>query len=224
MRFELTTFRVVFRSLFPPPPTHRATFDPGANPPPHSLDPAKRGASFAVGRSMPGADGTGVGDLNGRSLSPLPQRNGNSSSSSSSSASRKGSSGNTALVTITEGGDHSTHNNELERTPVVVSEGDAVSAPLSWRDGTPVAHNVQQRRLGSNTKAPVTLAVAHPGAPFDASTSSSPSATKSRGHLILPPAAIPPEPRGLGLNPLERHLQTFDYQARRLDAAMSALF
>ena len=187
---------------------------------------------------MPGADGAGVGDLNGRSLSPLPQRSGNnnsistsssSGSSSSSSRSRIGSNDSNTLVTITEDGNSSSNGNrnhsssELERNPVVVSEGEAVSVPLSWRDGTPVAHNLQQRRLGSNTRAPVTLAVAHPGTPFDASTSSAPS-SKSRGHLILPPAAIPPEPRGLGLNPLERHLQTFDYQARRLDAAMSALF
>lgn len=201
---------------------------------------------------MPGADGAGVGDLNGRSLSPLPQRSGNnssnsssssgsgstsssswsswsSSSSSSSRSSRIGSNDSNTLVTITEDGNSSSNGNrnhsssELERNPVVVSEGEAVSVPLSWRDGTPVAHNLQQRRLGSNTRAPVTLAVAHPGTPFDASTSSAPS-SKSRGHLILPPAAIPPEPRGLGLNPLERHLQTFDYQARRLDAAMSALF
>jgi hypothetical protein len=41
---------------------------------------------------------------------------------------------------------------------------------------------------------------------------------------VMSPTGPPPEPRGLGLNPLEAHLAMFDHQNRRLDAAFSTLF
>ena len=50
------------------------------------------------------------------------------------------------------------------------------------------------------------------------------SPSSSMSSLVLPPSTRAPEERGLGATALEVHMQTFDYQTRRLEAALSALF
>ena len=132
-----------------------------------------------------------------------------------------------------------------------MQSGLAVSVPLSWKDGTPVAHMVQKLRPGGKQ-----VMDAYEEARFDAlrlederpdsaqppggrarrpraiaassglgnGAGGGPIGVGARGLLEPALGMCKPTARGLGLDPLEAHVQTFDYQSRRLDAALSNLF
>mmetsp|Transcript_46918 Transcript_46918/g.106229 ORF Transcript_46918/g.106229 Transcript_46918/m.106229 type:complete len:1074 (-) Transcript_46918:242-3463(-) len=195
VRFELTSFRRVFRALLPPPPpSHPIAGAPGSA----GLSPAGgRGAE----KGAPGSKGvtskdsvasslTSVGTLPTLAPALKPPNLAGSGLLSGSWGSLDGPSSGSLLSA---------------GLPLLaaVYGSDSVTTPVSFRDGKPVR----------NPNKPANKPAIKPSA----------SLLKS-GDISLPNGSDPPDERGLGLGPLETHIATFDFQNRRLDAALSNLF